>query len=293
MDMAAGRSMFRDRELFQGELFDLERPLLVDGINEEADELLITKQGYTQFGVIAHDERCSANILSFGYAVDNFDRVMYDSSQDEFLVRVSAWSQAIRFRRDPLSNLYLWSPDDDSPVIEEAAWVVTVDDRMAKYSNREIAPAEAARELQRRFFFLGDSSLEQLLRQGKIKNTKVTALDVRRARDIWGPSLGVLKGKSTARKGEAVSPMGEKIRTLQPKDQVLHADLMDINGVWYLVSVMDPAEYVQITRLRSKSDWDIWTALQQQLKFPEKFGLRIVTVRVDRHGIGVVPSQGR
>ena len=162
LDTAAERSMFRDKQLFTGKLFCLERPLLVEGINEEAEGLLITQQGYTQFGKIAHDSRCAANILSFGYAVDNFDRVVYDSDQDEFLVRVSAWSQAMRFRRDALSNLYLWSAEDDTtPVIAEA-WVITVDDRMAKYSHREVAAADEARELQRRFFFLGDSSLEQM-----------------------------------------------------------------------------------------------------------------------------------
>ena len=281
LDTAAERSMFRDVQLFGGEFYRLERPLLVEGINEEAEGLLITQQGLTAFGEVAYDRRCAANILSFGYAVDNFDRVIYDSSQDEFLIRVSAWSEAMRFRRDELSNLYLWSAEDTTVPIISETWVVTVDDRMAKYSHREIAAAEEARELQRRFFFLGDTSLEQLLRQGKIKNTKVTAIDVRRARDIWGPSLGVLKGKSTSRKGAAVEQAGERIKTLQPKDQILHSDLMDVNGIWYLISVMDPAEYVQISRLRSKSDWDIWTSLQQQLKFPEKFGLRIATVRVD------------
>jgi hypothetical protein len=159
--------------------------------------------------------------------------------------------------------------------------VRTVDDQLKKYTNREIAKAEAARELQRKFYFLGDSTLEDLLRRGKIRNTTVTALDVRRARDIWGISLGVLKGKSTSLKGKAITAIGDKLRTLQQKKQELHADIMFVNGQPYLISVLMPVEHVQITKLNGRDEFTLWRALERHRKFPERFGLETAVIRVD------------
>ena len=122
--------------------------------------------------------------------------------------------------------------------------------------------------------------MEDLLRRGKIVNTEVTAMDVARAKDIWGPSIGGLKGRSTASKGKAVT-LGEKLRTKQKFEQILHADLMFVNGIPYLISVLDPLAYVQITRLKSKDEWTLWRAMETHIKFPERFGLKTVLVRVD------------
>jgi Reverse transcriptase (RNA-dependent DNA polymerase) len=252
-------------------------------INGDGPAMIITGESDKQMGTAYYDRRAGANVLSFSTAVDNFDRVLYDSEMDEFLIRVSSYSRAMRFRRDFYTGMYVSSIGDDGDVFEMedvAALVTTVEDRLKQYSRREIKKAEIARELQRKFYFLADGSLEDLLRRGKIKNTEVTAMDVARARDIWGPSLGGLKGRSTAQKGKPIS-LGEKLRTKQHREQVLHADLMFVNGIPYLISVLDPLEYVQVTRLKSKDDWTLWRVLEAHVRFPERFGLKTVLVRVD------------
>ena len=126
-----------------------------------------------------------------------------------------------QLRRDFITGMYIYRTDEEVDAVFNlpdgaASLAVTVDDRMRKYSKREVARAEEARELQRKFFFLSDGSLEDLLRRSKIKNTNVTARDVAIAKDIWGPSLGVLKGKSTSSKGKPII-RGERIRTVQQK----------------------------------------------------------------------------
>lgn len=282
LDTGSKVTIFKDKEIF-GPIRESNRPILVDGINGDGPSMLITEEGETPLGTAYYDKRAGANVLSFSTAVDNFDRVQYDSLLDEFLIRVSSYSKAMRFQRDFYTGMYIYNLNDDTEWIEAeagAAMVVTVEDKLKQYSRREIKKAEMARELQRKFYFLADGSLEDLLRRGKITNTEVTAKDVARARDIWGVSIGGLKGRSTASKGQAVS-LGEKLRTKQQFEQVLHADLMYVNGIPYLISVLDPLEYVQITRLKSKDDWTLWRAMEAHVKFPERYGLKTVLVRVD------------
>ena len=282
LDTGSKVTIFKDKEIF-GPIRESNRPIIVDGINGDGPSMLITEEGETPMGTAYYDKRAGANVLSFSTAVDNFDRVQYDSLLDEFLIRVSSYSKAMRFRRDFYTGMYIYNLNDDTEWIEAeagAAMVVTVEDKLKQYSRREIKKAEKARELQRKFYFLADGSLEDLLRRGKIVNTEVTAMDVARARDIWGVSIGGLKGRSTASKGQAVS-LGEKLRTKQQSEQVLHADLMYVNGIPYLITVLDPLEYVQITRLKSRDDWTLWRAMETHIKFPERFGLKTVLVRVD------------
>ena len=280
IDSAAMKSIFRDRSLFLAEPTVSDRPVEVSGINGDGESLFVTREGMTAFGVVYFDPRATVNILSFRQAVDYFDRVQYDSGSDTFTVRVSQWSRAMVFRPDHNTGLYIHNPHTDDLAVVEVM-VTTVDDRTKKYTKREVKAAESARELQKKFFYLGDSSLKLLLRKGKIKNTGVTAIDIERANDIWGPSLGGLKGRSTSHKAAPVAPTKEKIRCLEEVNQTMHADLMEVHGVWYLVTILDPVEYVQVSRVKSRDKYDIWQALESHLKFPEKFGLRAATIRVD------------
>ena len=280
LDTACPKTMFRDKDLFSS--IRESAPIIVEGINSNGRPLIITREGPTALGRAYYDPECAGNILSFGEAVDNFDRVTYDSRADEFLLRVSQHSRMLVFQREPVSNLYLCDLTQNvGATIIPTYHVKTVDDQLNKYTNREIQKAEAARELQRKFYFLGDSTLEDLLRRGKIRNTTVTALDVRRARDIWGPSLGVLKGKSTSLKGKPITAVGDKLKTLQQKKQELDADIMFVNGQPYLISVLMPVEHVQITKLNGRDDFTIWRALERHRKFPERFGLETAVIRVD------------
>jgi hypothetical protein len=58
--------------------------------------------------------------------------------------------------------------------------------------------ARKARQLQRRLANPPDAKLIKALTTGSIQNTTVTAADVARATDIYGPSIEALKGRITA-----------------------------------------------------------------------------------------------
>ena len=281
LDTGSKITLFKDRDLF-GRIVETDKPIIVEGINSGADGLLVIEEGMTEFGNVYYNKEASANILSFGQAVDRFDRVQYDSLDDKFIIRVSAHQPQYIFKREFTTGMYIYNMDEESDFLPEgvAALTITVEDRMRKYTRREIQRAEDARELQRKFYYLSDGSLEDLVRRGKIKGTTVSAKDIAVAKDIWGPSLGVLKGKSTSSKGKSIL-VGEKIRTVQQKNQTLHVDLMYVNGLAYFISIMDPIEYVQVTKLSGKSDWDLWRVMDAHIRLAERHGRTISLVRVD------------
>ena len=66
-----------------------------------------------------------------------------------------------------------------------------------KYTTREVKDADTARDLSSRLGYPSVTSLVQLINAGSIINCPVTARDIARAYDIYGPELGILKGKST------------------------------------------------------------------------------------------------
>ena len=93
LDTGSKVSIFSDRELF-GRIVESDRPIIIEGINAEAEGLLVTDEGITEFGLVYFDSRASANILSYSVAVDSYDRVQYDKDNDIFIIRVSQFQPA-------------------------------------------------------------------------------------------------------------------------------------------------------------------------------------------------------
>lgn len=82
------------------------------------------------------------------------------------------------------------------------AAVTTVEDNMTKYSKREIAGAQNAKELMRQLGYPSSRDLMDLIKSGGILNSSVTAQDVYRASQIFGADLASLKGKTVTTKPE-------------------------------------------------------------------------------------------
>ena len=293
LDTAAQRSMICNPALAAG-VWEARRPARVEGISKNGEPVLVTKECMTMWGTALLSEDLSANVIAFAELVDKCASVEYVQEQDWFAVQVTEGSRKQLFTRNRRLGLYIydqpasetwaeviWTSRLDVVEATATALVTTVEQQMSKYTKREIAMAAEARELQRRFFFVSRQALEAMLRRGKIANTPVTVQDMARAYDIWGRSLGELKGKSTYRRTPAVSPIGERLRTQQPKYQQLHVDLFFVNDIPFMVSVLEPCAYVQVTKPKSKREWVLWRHLERHMRFCERFGLEVERVRVD------------
>jgi hypothetical protein len=133
--------------------------------------------------------------------VNSCESVVYNSRHDCYVVQVKPGEKCYRFSRDHDSNIYLC--DLDTMISEpRLAMVVTVSDKMKKHSKRQVMQAELATEYQRRLGYASPGELIKMIGQGQLTQSGITAHDVVRSIDIWGPDLGSLRGKITSHKAQ-------------------------------------------------------------------------------------------
>ena len=138
------------------------------------------------FGNVYYSSDCAGNILSFDNAVRDCTDVKYLHDYDCYKVQdVSG-----RFSRDETMNIYQCNLD--TMVSECMPMLVTTVEQNKKYTVREVRDASLARDYQRRLLYASAAQTIKLISQGNLTNSKVTARDVHRAIDIWGPDVGSL-----------------------------------------------------------------------------------------------------
>jgi hypothetical protein len=274
LDTAAGESIFRDIENFEN--LGYGEPIFIDGVNSEGAPLLVDTVGETIFGQAYYSEECSGNILSFANVVDD-GTVVYDRVRDVFIVQMSEGGDIYEFYRDPKRNIYICDIREKRRV---SVWVTTVAQQAAKYTKREVSRAWQAVEYLKKLGFTAGQLIKHL-RAGKIKNAEVTPHDVVRSLDIFGKELSNLKGKSTARKIKKSSFESLPYNPELQREQELNLDLMFINNDVYVVGVTTPIDYTSVKKVKSKSNNELWRAIQR-IKMPvERAGLKVAVLRCD------------
>ena len=185
---------------------------------------------------------------------------------------------------DKQSNIYTCDIDnmtmdkDYIDMVPKNIMIASVAENIKKYTKREVSKARKAADVMRRLGHASPGQLIKLISQGKIDNIDFVAQDISRAIDIWGPDLGSLKGKTTSHKAEL---QAEITRTGIKPDQVMHIDLMFVNGIPYLLSVFNPLEYVLVNKVSRKDEQTLWRSLLSHINHIKKYGFNISTIRVD------------
>ena len=72
----------------------------------------------------------------------------------------------------------------------------TVEGNKVPFTRREIARAEQARDLFVRMARPAIKDFEKMVREGRILNCPVTVADIRRAEEIFGAEIGVVRGRT-------------------------------------------------------------------------------------------------
>lgn len=178
------------------------------------------------YGKAYYDSEQMANIFGFAKMVDKH-RITYDSDiEDAFNVHLKNGS-VVKFARTD-DDLYAFKPGDNYRRMiaeskrmtpEETNFLVsTVKENEKGYTKRQLEDAKRARKL---YHIVGCPTVENfkhLLKTNFISNCPVTPEHVRVAEAIYGPDMGVLKGKTTRRKPPRVQedtieiPMELKLR---------------------------------------------------------------------------------
>jgi hypothetical protein len=163
-----------------------------------------------------------ANLLALSDERDRAIMMYFNIDDDRFEVQMHCNGPISFFNR--FNGLYVYDLEET----QSFAMVSTVEERKKRYKKREIKAAEDAKELLRKMGLPSVASLVKLINSGSILNCPVTAHDVLRAQDIWGPDIGSLKGKTTTHRRDVVKI--EPLKKIFQVEQSMHLDLMFIEG---------------------------------------------------------------
>ena len=200
---------------------------------------------YVQKGVITgfpsltayHNPDCLVNIISLDFLQSAYHTTFNSEERNAFTVHLDD-ERTIIFEGFG-SGLYFHNLKS-SVIAYPYTLLNTVSENKTFFSRREIEGAEKAREQQGQFCWPSDQEYYEIIRDNRIKNSKVTLDDLRRAEYIFGgPAVNLLKGKTfytpvnPNRPVERI-PLPPHILKTHPTDN-LDIDFMYCQGAPYLL----------------------------------------------------------
>jgi hypothetical protein len=234
------------------------------------------------FGIVYYHPRAMANILSFGALEDEHGAgcIIYEPQTKSFELSLVKGEKHFSFKRK--GRLFVCNlQSDKSAGTRRISLPVTVSENERLFTKREVQAAKQTRELKRILGYPSDADLIHLLKSG-IKNAPVEVNDVKRAAIIYGPDWAELKGKTTMNKPSVVNidPIMRPVHQLQ----VLHVDIMFVEGIPFLISVCQPLGLVMVDRIPDRKLDTLKKALSKHINHLHNHNFIVNTLLSDGEG---------
>ena len=154
--------------------------------------LTTNKKAYIHnYGDVWFHEHAITNILALKNVLKQY-RVTYDSGLNGcFTIHKGCQGTDMEFKMHK-DGLHYHDTGG-----HELSFIQTVKETSEGYSQRQIAQAKMAREFQAKVGHPSTADLKAILKTNQISNCPITPQDVERAEVIFGPSVPILKGKTT------------------------------------------------------------------------------------------------
>ena len=220
LDTGANASLFHNKKLLSN-LCPTRHPITVNGIG--GNSITVSQVGdFGAFGEVYYSPSSIANALS-----------------ERLPIQINTTKAGVHYTRQCPS------------IVKSVSSLAT--SRITMYWCRRCRSAKLSiRALSKNLGFPSDADLAKLISSGALLNSKVTAQDVRRTQDIYGPDPAVLKGKT-----KHVTPGVVKLDTPEPPSepqQSLHSEP-------YLISVSVPLGLVFVKFLAGRTAGVLCNAL--------------------------------
>jgi hypothetical protein len=285
MDNGASVSVFQNKELLT-DIKLAKRPIIITGVAKEK-KIVATKVG--KFNGIPNVYLCpeaAANLLSFS-ATGSYCDNSYDPAEDAFY-STPYGKESMTFSLNS-RGLYSYIHEFDTV---DVILTLTVDEIKKRYSSDQIKRATEFRELTMRLAYPTDENLLSILRTSERESgsTIFNKSDVINALDIYGKSLGSLRGKSTRRQIAIPTPTtGAPQLPISQRSITLHVDLFFVLGSIFLLSVSDPIALRMVTHLghvgeRARSVDNVTNAVMKQIYSYHSRGFVVSAINSDGEG---------
>ena len=272
--------IFNDSRMLKNIRKSNREPVCIQGIG---GDLVIDQVGEAGvFGTVYYHPKAMANVISFGALEDEHGvgSIVYEPNSRSFEVSLAQGAKHFSFkRRGRLSICNI--KNDKSAGLRKIALTVTVTENERLFTKREVEAAKKTRELKRILAYPSDADLIQLLKSG-IKNAPVDTNDVKRAAIIYGPDWAELKGKTVMNKPSSVKidPIMRPLHQLQ----VLHVDIMFVEGIPFLISVCQPLGLVMVDRIPDRKLKTLKKALTKHINHLHNHNFIVNTLLSDGEG---------
>jgi hypothetical protein len=240
------------------------------------------------YGSVWYCPRAVANIL-FLHNVSRRCWVVYDSMDgNRFVVTRMEDGQETVYRASA-NGLYCNDVRGAATAADSsnaAVLVTTVSENKTRYTNAEASRAELARALQKKLSHISTGQLIHIVTNNLLANCPVTKRDIMAAEDIYGPDIGILKGKTVCRGPHTVrtdlmySPLSAVVHE-RYQEVTLCADIMYVNGIAFFVSISRKIKFGTIEVLDSQSQGHLVKAFQNIARIYHHGGFRVRYVLMD------------
>ena len=217
-----------------------------------------------------------ANILSQSAEKDNGATISYNNEKDEYTMTFEDDDTYVPLTFQRVGGLYCI----DTSNMDEPYYTMhnstTVRMNKLKYTKREVKRADEAMKLRRRLSFPADETIPHLQ---TIINIPTTRKDLARSVDIYGKDRNSIRGKATKQKTKTIYL--ESIYKPSDVSQHLNIDIFFIDGEGYLISVLTPLDFVQISRIQSRTSEALRAAVYHHLATAESEDYQVTHILCD------------
>ena len=262
----------------------------IHGISGSETPVVANRSGrFGDFGQVMIDDSARANVLSMSELKDKGFVAEYDSAKKIF--SLTSPTGAIHLFKRYKGMYALANLVEPSPTSRKEIALVTVAERRAEFTTRELIEIDAAKKFHDA---LGSPSIENamdVVKSNTLMNNPVTVEHLRRAEYVNGKNLGLIKGKTTAPSQSA--PLHITEYPPGRKAQEEHCDLFFLNGNAFLITVTHPMGATIISHLGvgkgARSTASITKALLAHTNALKARGFTIAQVISDGEG-GIIKA---
>lgn len=202
--------------------------------------LTTNKKAYLKnYGMVWFHPQAITNILSLKNFREKFQVMLDSDTNNAFVVHKPDGNQlGFNMHRD---GLYYHDPHAHHMTL-----VNTVKQAEEGYTKRHVAQAKLAREFQGAVGNPSTHDLKAIVASNQIANCPVSISDIERAEAIYGPSVPILKGKTTRRSPDRVVSdyINIPLKVIKANKNVdLSGDIFFVNKISFLATVSDNIKF--------------------------------------------------